>query len=302
MIIQKWLNRYFDFSRREFNGFMGLVVLILLVMGFPYAYEWIKTEAPVTRAEQLAVLKLSLADKERMLQGQGYKKRFDRPVKKSGHLFVFDPNKIGQAGWEQLGLSPKQAQAVLKYIDKGGRFRKAEDLQKMYTISGALYKRLVPYISIAREESFDDKGKWKADVVYVKSEPAIVEINGADTVELYRIKGIGMRFANRIVKYRERIGGFYKKEQLMEVFGLDSVKYNEIKGQIRLDAGKLKKININTAQFDDLRNHPYIRYKQVNALIEYRKQHGNYSNIADLYKVAIMNQETIIRLTPYLEF
>lgn len=281
---------------------MGLVSLILLVMGLPYVYEWIKTEEPVTRAEQLAVLKLSLADKEKLLQGRGYQKRFDRPVKKNGRLFVFDPNKIGQAGWEQLGLSPKQAQAVLKYRDKGGRFRKAEDLKKMYTINEALYKRLVPYVSIAREEGFDDKRKWRANAVYLSAKPVVVEINGADTVELDRIKGIGMGFANRIVKYRARIGGFYKTEQLMEVFGLDSVKYNEIKGQIRLDVGRLKKINVNTAQFDDFKNHPYIRYKQVNALIQYRKQHGNYSNIADLYKVAIMNQETISRLTPYLEF
>lgn len=111
-----------------------------------------------------------------------------------------------------------------------------------------------------------------------------------------------MTFANRIIKYRERIGGFYKKEQLMEVFGLDSVKYEEIKDQIVIDLTKLKRINVNTAEFADFKNHPYIRYKQVNALIQYRKQHGNYSNIADLNKVAILNQETINRLAAYLEF
>lgn len=302
MILKKWLNRYFDFSRREFNGLMVLITLILLVMVLPYAYDWIKPEEPITKEEQLAVLKLSLADKERLGHSGRYRKHFDSPAKREYSLFVFDPNKIGQADWEKLGLSAKQALAILKYRDKGGRFREVEDLQKMYTINETLYKRLAPYVSIALEEGPDDKNKWLRNRAYVKPELAIVEINGADTVELDKIKGIGMTFANRIVKYRERIGGFYKKEQLMEVFGLDTVKYNEIKGQIILDAGKLKKININTAQLDDFKNHPYIRYKQVNALIQYRKQHGNYSNIADLYKVAIMNQETITRLTPYLEF
>jgi len=46
----------------------------------------------------------------------------------------------------------------------------------------------------------------------------------------------------------------------------------------------------------------FIRYKQVNATIEYRKQHGNYSNIADLNKVAILNRETVECLAPYLTF
>lgn len=298
-IIKQWFSKYFNFNRREFNGLTTLIFLILLVMAFPYVYQWIKPEEPITKAEQMAVLKLSLADQERLVQLNTYKKRFDGRVTKRYRLFVFDPNKIGQADWEKLGLSPKQAQAILKYRAKGGRFRKTEDLQKIYTINEVLYKRLVPYVSIANEEETDKRLRHQ---VYVKPELAAVEINGADTIELDKIRGIGMVFANRIVKYRKRIGGFYKKEQLMEVFGLDSVKYNEIKGQVTLDTGKLKKININTAQFDDFKNHPYIKYKQVNALIQYRKQHGNYSNIADLYKVAIMNQETVSRLSPYLEF
>ncbi|MNL38591.1 Helix-hairpin-helix motif protein [compost metagenome] len=86
------------------------------------------------------------------------------------------------------------------------------------------------------------------------------------------------------------------------MFGLDSAKFDEVKGQVILDLSGIKKINVNTAGADDFRNHPYIRYKQVNALIQYRKQHGNYSNIADLNKVLILNQETISRLAPYLEF
>lgn len=299
--MMKWLNVYFDFTRREFNGLMVLVLLIFLVMLWPYTYRWIREEEPFTEEEQLAVLKLLAAGKEKPVY-KGYdKKHFRYPAEKKYSLFVFDPNTIGQAGWEKLGLSPGQAKAILKYRDKGGKFRKVEDLQKMYTINNALYAKLVPYVKIAAGETPDHSGKFSLKTKFVKPD-IVVEINGADTTELDKIKGIGMTFANRIVKYRERLGGFYKKEQLMEVFGLDSVKYGEIKGQIKVDAGRLKKININAALFDDFKNHPYIRYKQVNALIQYRKQHGNYSNIADLYKVVIMNQETINRLAPYLEF
>ncbi|MCX2473724.1 helix-hairpin-helix domain-containing protein [Pedobacter sp. MC2016-05] len=61
----------------------------------------------------------------------------------------------------------------------------------------------------------------------------------------------------------------------MEVYGLDSVRYEEIKNQISISPVALKVSNINTAQFNDLKGNPYLSYKQINAIIQYRKQHGN---------------------------
>jgi competence protein ComEA len=302
--MKKWLDTYFDFTKREFNGLMTLAALTLLVIVLPYAYALMKPAEPITEAEQLAILKLSLAEKKNLAAAGGYKRRAGYITKKKAVLFVFDPNTIGQADWEKLGLSARQAGAILKYRARGGKFRKTEDLKKMYTINEQMYGKLAPYVRIVKEEGsvHGDKSTQDAKARYVKRELSVIEINGADTTELDKIKGVGMTFANRIVKYRVRIGGFYKKEQLMEVFGLDSAKYLEIKDQVIIDAAKLKKINVNTAGFEDFRNHPYIRYKQVNALIQYRKQHGNYSNIADLNKVIILDQQTINRLAPYLEF
>jgi competence protein ComEA len=302
--MRKLLDTYFGFNRKEYNGLMTLVALIGLTMLVPYVYSLIKEEEPITEADEMAIQELILAEQKkfstinRNKEGVKYTKR-DKSV-----LFIFDPNIIGQADWVQLGLSEKQASAIVRYREKGGRFRKAEDLQKMYTINEAMYERLRPYIRIAEDHSVikeDVVGVVKKHV-YEKRIPVVIEINGADTTELDKIRGIGMAFANRIIKYRDRIGGFYKKEQLMEVYGLDSVKYIEIKDQVQIDVSRIKKINVNTVNFEDFKSHPYIRYKQVNALIQYRKQHGNYSNIADLNKVAILDQETIDRLAAYLEF
>lgn len=299
--MKKWLD-IFAFSRYEFNGLLALVCLIGVIMVVPPVYRLMKPEPQITDAEKRALLQLAMRERGKKVHGQRYKVTAGRQwQKEKPDLFIFDPNTIGQAEWEKLGLSFKQARTILNYRAKGGRFKKVEDLKKMYTISGQMFERLAPHVRIAN----------KAPVIVfkpypktndIKAEMELIELNGADTTELEKIKGIGRVFANRIVKYRERIGGFCKKEQLMEVFGLDSIKYREIKGQVAVDLVRLRKININTAEFNDLKNHPYIRYKQINALIQYRKQHGNYSNIADLYKVAILNQETIDRLAPYLEF
>ncbi|WP_316796502.1 ComEA family DNA-binding protein [Pedobacter agri] len=202
-----------------------------------------------------------------------------------------------------MGLSRKQAQSIVNYTNKGGKFYKAEDLQKMYTISPEMYKKLIPYVRIENQTSNYPKREFTYEKKeYVKKPLVIVDINTADSAQLDEIKGIGGTFANRILKYRERLGGFYKKEQLMEVYGLDSTRYEEIKNQITISTVSLKVVNLNTAQFNDLKGNPYLSYKQINAIIQYRKQHGNYSSLADLKKIAILNQQVIDKITPYISF
>lgn len=115
------------------------------------------------------------------------------------------------------------------------------------------------------------------------------------------VRGIGPAFASRIIKYRNRLGGFHSKDQLREVYGLDSIKYEQIKDQLRV-SGTIRKININTSTFNELKTHPYLNYKQINAIIQYRKQHGNYTDIDDLHQVSILNPEFLRKIAPYLSF
>lgn len=302
--MRKWLKVYFGLSRSEFNGLSVLLILILLILIIPYAYRVFRTKEPVTDAEMMAVIKLASIDKQRVSNITLEKNTNRNALKTRFNLFNFDPNTIGQAGWEELGLSPKQAQAILRYRNTGGYFRKVEDLKKMYTVSEKMYNRLSPFVRIAEKEKINAalRAQLYPKTARSKAIPVYIEINGADTTELDKVKGIGTTFANRIVNYRNRLGGFHSKEQMMEVFGLDSAKYDEIKDQIWVDVSKIKKVNINTASAEDFKHFPYLRFKQTNALIQYRKQHGNYSNIADLNKVVILNQETIDRLAAYLEF
>ncbi|TKB99444.1 ComEA family DNA-binding protein [Pedobacter cryotolerans] len=305
--IKNWLNNYFGFTKRELNGLLFLMAILFLVTVLPYFYHsyFVKPVFQSTN-DQLALQKLVLVNKQQSKYAyQNTQSEIeDADLKKSITLFSFDPNTIGIAEWQKLGLSAKQAQSIINYRNKGGKFYKSEDLQKMYTISAEKYQALLPYIQIKGQE-FANKFEKKSDpdkVAYVKKELAIIEINGADTLQLDEIKGIGAAFARRIANYRNKLGGFYKKEQLLEVYGLDTLKYAEIKDQIKIDISNIKKININAAEFDDLKNHPYLKFKQINAIIQYRKQHGKFNSIDDLKKVLILTPQIIQNLTPYLVF
>ncbi|RYZ99521.1 MAG: hypothetical protein EOP47_16560 [Sphingobacteriaceae bacterium] len=129
-----------------------------------------------------------------------------------------------------------------------------------------------------------------------------VELNKADSASLTTIYGIGPVFARRIIKYREHLGGFVSKEQLKEVYGLNEQKYNEVSSQVTVNPVRLKKININSATFDELKRLPYLNFKQMNAMIQYRVQHGDYTSAEDLGDIAILNKEIIDKLKPYLVF
>ena len=215
--------------------------------------------------------------------------------------FRFNPNGLAVEDWAKLGLSDKQIRVIKNYESKGGKFRKREDLQKIYSLTPADYARLMPYIEIPQTADFK-QFKNESKATYKPEELVKVDINTADSARLTEIKGIGPAFAMRILKYRGRLGGFNHKTQLMEIFGLDSAKYSEIEKQVYVDGSAIQKIDINKADFDDLKRNPYLSFKQMNAIIQYRKQHGNFKSAADLKNIVILNEEVIQKLLPYITF
>lgn len=299
--MRTWLNKHFGFSKGEFNGLILLVSIIIILKSVPFIYDYLK---PVDKDDPNLLAEIQKIETTNEETFHYTKNRIeDAGDKKAGKLFNFDPNHIDVSGWQQLGLSAKQAQSIVNYRNKGGKFYKAEDLQKMYTISPQMFQRLLPYVQIEKQEEAYPKSNFQFEKKeYVKKPLVIVDVNLADSTQLDQIKGIGPAFALRILKYRERLGGFYKKEQLMEVYGLDSTKYNEIKDQVMLSEAKLKIININTAVFDDLKGNPYLSYKQINAIIQYRKQHGKYAGLGDLNKVGILTPQVIEKISRYIAF
>lgn len=298
--MKKWLINHYGFSKRNLNGLFVLLLLILVATLAPSIYRlYFLKPASIDPNEALALQQLEMVDR--------YAKRYDKNTRNeiedtSDQLPVyyetFDPNLIDEKKWQQFGLSYKQAMAIVNYVKKGGRFYKPEDLKKMYTISPEKYEALLPYVVLSESKPFEKKTM----PIYTKKELVMVEINTADTLELDKIRGVGIAFAKRIIRYRERLGGFYSKEQLFEVFGIDTPKFDEIKDQIKIDVGAIRKLNINTVEFEDLKRYPYLSFKQMNAIIQYRKQHGPYKSITDLNKVLILRPETIEKMAPYLSF
>lgn len=298
--IKESIKSYFTFSKKELNGIILLIALILISLSFPAIYRYYSVK-PIYEMEVLDTEIIKFQEEIKWINVNQIGKRATK-----AEYFIFDPNGLDEKSWRKLGLSDRQIKVIYKYETKGGRFYNKEDFKKMYSIGAEQYLKLEPYIRIVKASPPEKENRkvslFNPDPEKKNTKKVLIEINSADSAMLTEIRGIGPAFASRIIKYRDRLGGFYKIEQLKEVYGIDSVKYQQIEDQISLNSDQITQININSATFELLKKHPYLSYKQMNAVLQYRRQHGPFKTIDELKKVALLNEEIIRKIEPYILF
>ena len=135
---------------------------------------------------------------------------------------------------------------------------------------------------------------------YTKPKINSIELNSATQEQLVLLNGIGESYASRILKYREIIGGYVSKQQLLQVYGLDSVLYQKIKDDVLVNSSLVKKYNINTDTEEDLAKFRRIGYKRAKVLVNYRNQHGKFSSIKDLLKTRVFSDSLLYLIEPYI--
>ena len=128
-----------------------------------------------------------------------------------------------------------------------------------------------------------------------------VKLNSADTTELKSLPGIGSFFAKNIVDYRNKLGGFIEKEQLLEVYAFDSTRMSNIENFIIIDSIELRKVDVNNDDFKTILRHPYIEYEDVKKIVNYRESKGMIKNWEQYLKIVGRN-DIDERLERYLSF
>lgn len=136
-----------------------------------------------------------------------------------------------------------------------------------------------------------------------QQKPAVLDLNVADSASLERLPGIGERLSARIIKYRDRLGGFHVVDQLKEVYGLRDSLLDQLSTRVSVtDKSQLKKIAVNQASYGDFRKHPYMTHAFAKSLVAYREMHGSIKSADDLYKLVVVTKEEVDRILPYISF
>jgi competence protein ComEA len=282
------VKNYLTLTKTEWNGLVVLVLLITAVIAAPYLYQRFHKYEPVNFQKfNVALAQLKRAG---VTGNSAIDEEKENDLAASLKLFAFNPNNLPANQWQKLGLTARQIRGIKNYEAKGGKFYSKADVKKMYTITPQDYKRLQPYINLPEKE----------DVNKVAKPSIIVELNTVDSATLTTLNGIGPAFARRIVQYRRRLGGFHNKHQLQEIVGMDNMRYQDVQGQFTIDKRKVKRFNVNQIEFEDIKDFPYLNFKQMNAIIQYRKQHGNYELFGELGNIAILDKTDLKKIKPYV--
>lgn len=224
-------------------------------------------------------------------------------------LFEFDPNSADSIELSRLGLSSFAIKNVLKYRAKGGQFKTPASFSKVYGLSPDLFAELEAYIRIPEQTPMGKNGLSvkKTDSIRTEnrrffsekySEGTMVDVSVADTVELKKIPGIGSVIARNIVIFRQRLGGFYDLEQLLEVrfFTPDLLKW------FVLGEAPIKKMRVNHDSLDKLRAHPYMNFYQAKVIVEHRQKRGEIKSLSQLSLYEEFTEKDLKRLSAYFSF
>jgi len=298
--LQNALKSYFNFTKGESHAVLLLLFIMVSLLLMPRFFENEKLvyNGDFTKLYQLA----DSLNREAVSRPQGD----DNTSKWKPEKWIFkgrnfNPNSISKEDLITMGLPLKLSERIVNYRTKVAPFLCKSDLKKVYGVDDLLYNQLSVFVQLPVECT--PISILQKPVEQKKIKPfATVDLNTADTNSLILLPGIGSKLAQRIVKYREKLGGFVSIDQLKEVWGLkeEVLELNDKKWAV--NAASIQKIAINACDVEQLSNHPYCGYKMAKIIVAYRQQHGKFSSFENLLNLVGMDQEKLKLLQPYLMF
>jgi len=298
--MKNFLKDYFSFSRKERIAIfilLGIIGMLWVIPEFFSIKKRVAVKDPLLDSLALIMQKHQkdssrLAENFPLVSDKAVFVNKDSAVK----LFHFDPNTLDATGWKRLGIRDKTVRTILNYRNKGGKFRKPEDIRKIWGLQKEEADRIIPWAEIS-----DAIGNTSlAFTSRQQKQVQTVDINTASAKDFMQLPGIEPALAYRMVHFRDKLGGFFSVEQLKETYGLQDTLYVKIADYLTFKQTAVKKININLASDAELNAHPYLKREIARAIILYREQHGNFTNIEAIRKIGFISEEIIRKILPYL--
>ena len=281
-------------KEKERNGIsqsfvMGVISLVFLIIGYQtallihnsavtkiaacrdepdtvYVFRDVVSSAPVSTGDSVQRRNASHSPRVQSIR--------EKLPRKHVESFMFNPNTVSVEDLCRLGFTYKQAMAIDNYRKKGGRFRRKEDFARSFVVSDSVYKRLQHYVEIP-----------------------LVDLNLADSAAFDALPGIGGWFASRMLEYRNQLGGYSYKEQLMDIWKFDKEKYDALSDLIVVSPEHVKYYPLWTLPADSLRLHPYIGDYSAKGIVLYR-EHNPRSlwSVDSLASAGVLREEDAARL------
>lgn len=287
--MKKNLWEFFTLSLRERRGTWILAVLLILISALNL-YMARRRPAMVQSG-----VPAWMNDSAYLIRSPGAKPE-ENPEEETGETFMeiqeevfFDPNTAALDELVRAGMGLRAANNLIRYRKAGGHLRSAGELQKIYGMDAAQFSRLEHHIRI-----------HPPILVSTPLSVPVLELNSADSVALERLPGIGPVLARRIIRYREKLGGYSDPNQLAEVYGIPDSLVLQLVGRLRTDTALMVRLSLNKAVEKELASHPYIGKYKAAGIIRYRNRVYVIRNVDELVTNGVVEKNEVEKLRPYL--
>jgi competence protein ComEA len=287
------LRDLFTFSSGERKGILLLVFVLILICALksvilrnppapvqPKYPEWMKDTNYLEEKDQ-----------NPGTENESFAGSFSGNVESEEQRNIIDPNNASMGDLILAGFSLQVSRTIIRYREKGGRFKSADDLKKIYGLTPGIFQSVAPYIRISPLTSQSAR---------ISILPGTMNINTADSSAFEKLPGIGPVLARRITRYRTMLGGYYSPEQIREVYGITDSLFLRNKDRFEADTTHIKKLNVNTSDEKDMARHPYLGKYVAAGIIQYRKHQIKILNLNELLENGLIDKDHFDKVKFYL--
>jgi competence ComEA-like helix-hairpin-helix protein len=283
----------FYISKRNRRGVFTLFIFSLIVVFTPRFLLFLEKEDNIIVSSE----DIQLLEKDKLFSQKKYhgNRKYSKKVKYQVPERKFNPNQYSFEEWVKLGLTRKQAAVVMKFTNRG--INSNEELKKIFVIPEELFNKIKDSTYYPQKEPLS---KIERELNQDRPTAVLIDLNKSSIEDFTKINGIGPFYAKQIIRYREQLGGYHSKEQLLEVWKMNLETYEKLKDYIFIKTGEINKISLNSTNINELNNHPYLNWNQANSIIKMREQRTEFKTISEIKESILIDEETFEKLVPYI--
>ncbi len=285
--IQDVIRQYFEFSPLELRSILALLVVmsaITVVRLLPI----FTSEIPSKTQFDTWIFNDSLVP-----VSVDEKKKSERDKRLVWNLSPFNPNRTRAVIYREMGFSDRFIKQFFEFRREHSFVKNRDEFFSIYRFTPKERELIEPNIILFEPKELTPAAKRFEN-------PVNIDVNRADSFEWSLLKGIGPKLSSRIIRYRDALGGFYSKNQLSEVYGVDSLLVVSMLPHLQ-NFGVIRTMDINLISESELSKHPYCQRSMAKRICAYRKQHGSFLNMNELMNLYGVDSTWLNRLYPYLK-
>jgi len=286
----KYLKSHFRYNRSQRNGVLFLVFIIVILQLTYFFVDFSSNDKVEINSNKIAQFQKEI-DSFKKIETENRKPK----------IYPFNPSFLTDYRGYQLGMSTEEIDRLLQHRNEGKYINSAQEFQQVTKINDSLLKTMQPYFKFPDWVVNKNAKASKKQRVNEENLPK-QDLNSATAQELTSVNGIGEKLSQRIINYRNKLGGFLLNDQLFEVWYLDKdVAERVLQRFTVIDKPIIEKINVNTATFKEVLSIVYIDYELTKKIFNYRDEVAELQSIDELKKIDEFPIEKFERIALYLE-